>query len=165
MDVELISLDWNIVFTIINLLIFYFLMKKFLFGPIGKIMEQRKEKLEKEAQEAEKIKSDALALKEKYEDALKDAEQEGEKILQASRDKAETEYDEIVKAAQEQEKEIIRHADEVAKEKREKVMREMQQQISDLAIAAATHLVEREASADRDEKIMNDFLTQVGVMK
>ena len=37
----MLRLDWNLVLTIINLLILYLLMKKFLIGPVTAIMEQR----------------------------------------------------------------------------------------------------------------------------
>ena len=38
----MIKIDINLVFTIINLLVLYLLMKKFLFGPIIKVMDVRK---------------------------------------------------------------------------------------------------------------------------
>ena len=38
----MIKIDINLVFTIINLLVLYLLMKKFLFGPIINVMDQRK---------------------------------------------------------------------------------------------------------------------------
>ena len=38
----MIKIDINLVFTIINLIVLYLLMKKFLFGPIIAVMEKRK---------------------------------------------------------------------------------------------------------------------------
>ena len=38
----MIEININLVFTIINLIVLYLLMKKFLFGPILNVMEQRK---------------------------------------------------------------------------------------------------------------------------
>ena len=38
----MIKIDINLVFTIINLIVLYLLMKKFLFGPIIGVMEKRK---------------------------------------------------------------------------------------------------------------------------
>ena len=37
----MLRLDINLVFTIINLLILFLLLKKFLFGPVVSVMEQR----------------------------------------------------------------------------------------------------------------------------
>ena len=38
----MLRLDINLVFTIINLLVLYFLMKKFLFKPVNNIIAQRR---------------------------------------------------------------------------------------------------------------------------
>ncbi len=161
----MLSFDINILFTIINLVIFYFLLKKFLFKPIENILEKRKADLQAQQEGSEKMKEEAAALKAQYEEMIANMEKEGAKILQESRIKAEEEYDEIIKAAQEKEKDIIRHAEEVAKEKKEKAMREIQNQIVDLAISAASHIVVQEGSTVRDETMLNDFLKQYGVMK
>ncbi len=39
---QVIEININLVFTIINLIVLYLLMKKFLFGPILNVMEQEK---------------------------------------------------------------------------------------------------------------------------
>ena len=38
----MLRLDINLVFTVINLLVLYFFMRKFLFGRVNKILEERK---------------------------------------------------------------------------------------------------------------------------
>ena len=60
----MLRLDINLVFTIINLLVLYFLMKKFLFKPVNNIIAQREEAIKKQfddADEAQK-KADDLSL-------------------------------------------------------------------------------------------------------
>ena len=161
----MLSLDINIVFTILNLIIFYLLLKKFLFKPIQNIMEQRKEYLASQQKAAEQMKEDAEAIKKQYQEMIDKVGEEGEKILDDSRIKAEEEYDQIIKAAKDKEENIIRHAEEVAKERKEKAMREAQDQIVDLAISAAKHMVVNEGGTVRDETMLNDFLRQYGVMK
>lgn len=46
----MIKIDINLVFTIINLLVLYLLMKKFLFGPIINVMDQRKAMIDQQLQ-------------------------------------------------------------------------------------------------------------------
>ena len=59
----MLKFDWNILFTLINLVIFYLLMKRFLFKPILKVMNKRKEMINKQFQDADDAKSQALELK------------------------------------------------------------------------------------------------------
>ena len=39
----MLRLDWNILFNIINILILYFLLKRFLFKPVNGILEKRQQ--------------------------------------------------------------------------------------------------------------------------
>ena len=40
---QLLRIDWNVVFTIINLIVLYLGLRKFLIGPVTNVMEQRKQ--------------------------------------------------------------------------------------------------------------------------
>ncbi|MBQ8078050.1 MAG: ATP synthase F0 subunit B, partial [Eubacterium sp.] len=44
----MLKFDWNILFTFVNLIVFYLLMKKFLFGRIKKVMDERKALIQKQ---------------------------------------------------------------------------------------------------------------------
>ena len=48
----MLRLDINLLFTIINLLIWYFLIKKFLFKPVNNIIAKREEAIEGRYKEA-----------------------------------------------------------------------------------------------------------------
>ena len=66
----MLRLDINLVFTIINLLVLYFLMKKFLFKPVNNIIAQREEAIKKQFDEADEAQKKADDLKKQYEDSL-----------------------------------------------------------------------------------------------
>ena len=63
----MLRLDINLLFTIINLLIWYLLIKKFLFKPVNNIIAKREEAIEGRYKEAEQEKLEAGQQKEKYE--------------------------------------------------------------------------------------------------
>lgn len=65
----MIEININLVFTIINLIVLYLLMKKFLFGPILNVMEQRKNMIDQQFASAKDTEEQAYELKGKYEDA------------------------------------------------------------------------------------------------
>lgn len=56
--VNVIGFDfWNILFTIINLVVLYLLMKKFLFKPVMGIMEKRENMIRSNFKEHRKVKA------------------------------------------------------------------------------------------------------------
>lgn len=53
----MLKLDINLVFTVINLLIIYFILSKFLFKPVKNILAKRQEEIDKQYAEAEEAKT------------------------------------------------------------------------------------------------------------
>ena len=63
---QLLRIDWNVLFTIINLIVLYLLLKKFLIGPVTGIMQKRKEMIEGQLADADDKKKQAGELKQQY---------------------------------------------------------------------------------------------------
>ena len=64
----MIKLDMGIVYTIINLIVLYLLLRHFLIGPVTQVMEKRKQIIEDGYKNAQKAQDDALRMKQEYED-------------------------------------------------------------------------------------------------
>ena len=158
----MLSLDWNLVFTVINVCIFYLLARRFLFQPINRIVKEREELLASKSAEAEELVRQADERRRKYDDSLAHIEEEREKLLQESRAKAQEEYDETIRAAHERYAEILKRADEAAKDEKERALKEVQNQIADLAIAAATQIAALHSSKENNDAVLDEFLKEVG---
>lgn len=63
----MLKLDINLLFTVINLVVWYLLIKKFLFKPVNNIISKREEAIADRYQEAEQEKVQAGEQKQKYE--------------------------------------------------------------------------------------------------
>ena len=80
-----ISLNiWTSIFTLCNLLIVFFVMKKFLFKPVKKMIDDRQKEIDDQYADAEKSKTDAAELKSQYEARLAEANAESNRILTES---------------------------------------------------------------------------------
>ena len=150
----MLSLDLNLVWTIINLVVLYLLLRHFLFKPVMGIMEKRRQIIE-DGQDAQ---DDAMKMKQEYEDALKGAKQESAQIIESARSAAKNEYDRIVGEAGDKAGNIIESAKETVRVEREQTMKELQGEIAGLAVASAAKIVGRTA----DEDLYDQFLKEVG---
>jgi len=63
----MLKLDINLLFTVINLVVWYLLIKKFLFKPVNNIISKREEAIADRYREAEQEKVQAGEQKQKYE--------------------------------------------------------------------------------------------------
>ncbi len=154
----MLSLDLNLVWNIINLVVLYLLLSHFLFKPVMGIMEKRRQIIEDGLKNAQAAQDDAAKMKQEYEDALRGAKQESVQILEKARSAAKSEYDRIVGEAGDKAGNIIESAKETVRAEREKTMKELQGEIAGLAVASAAKIVGRTA----DEDLYDQFLKEVG---
>lgn len=158
----MLRLDINLIFTIINLLVLYFLMKKFLFKPVNQIIAQREEEIEKQFKDAEEARRQADVLKQEYESSLENAKADSAKLLHEAKEKARTEYDRIVKSADEEVARRLQKAEETIAEEKEKSLRSMENEIGTLVIHAASKVVGEKVSIENNQKLYDDFIAEMG---
>ena len=143
----------NLVYTIINLIVLFLLLRHFLIKPVSDIMEKRRQMIADGLQGAQ----DAQKMKQEYEDALKGAKLESAAIVEKARSEAKTEYDRIVSEAGSKAGDLLEAAKENVRIEREKTMKDLQTQIAGLAMASAEKIV-----GDKEQNIYDQFLGEVG---
>ena len=122
---QVIKIDINLVFTIINLLVLYLLMKKFLFGPIINVMDQRKAMIDQQFAEAKERQDNAKVLQEQYEGALKSAKEESYQIMEQARKEAKAQADHTVEETTAKVDAMLAKAQEDIRMERENAMRQL----------------------------------------
>ena len=91
-DINVLSLDMNIVWTFVNILILFLFFRVFLFKPVNNILEQRQKLIEDDMEAAKKSKEEAEQLKSEYQKVLEDAENETVEIIKSAKERAQVEY-------------------------------------------------------------------------
>ena len=94
---ELVAIvPWNFVATICNLFIQMYLIKRFLFKPINKVLEQRRAMADSELQEAREAKKSALAMQEEYEQNIARAKDQAGEIIREARRTADSQSEKLL---------------------------------------------------------------------
>jgi F-type H+-transporting ATPase subunit b len=158
----MLRLDINLVFTIINLLIIYFIVAKFLFKPIKNILAKRQEEIDKQYADAKVAQDKADELKAQYEDSMKGIESEKAAAMSEARKKAGAEYDRIVSGAQVEADKLVDNAKKLAKVEQEKSIKQAKEQIADLVIEATERVVASGQGSAADRELYNQFLAKTG---
>ena len=113
---------WTFVFTVANLFLTVFVMKKFLFKPINDMLAKRKALADAEIQDAIKAKEEAQAMKAEYELNMQDAKNKANEILVSAQKTAAIQSEEMLKEASEQVTAMKAKAEnDIAQEKRKAV--------------------------------------------
>lgn len=161
----MLKLDWNIIFNIVNIIILYLLMKKFLFGPITEIMEKRTNLIKASFSEAENKNNEALKIKQEYELALENAEEKAKSIIKGAKQRALEEHDKQIEATKDETSRLIEDANKSIQLERKISMQNIQSEIADIAVNVASKVIQKNVDDSINKQIMDDFLTEVGVGK
>lgn len=152
----------NLVITIINILVLYFLLKKFLYKPVMAIIEKRNEMIQTQLANAKKTEQDAMQLKEQYENSKARAQEESMRIVEASKVRAQEEYSRIVKEADKQAGKIMENARRTVELDREKVVCGMEKEVADLALMAVSKMLGEQKNEAVNQALYGQFLSQAG---
>ena len=87
-----LKLDWGIIWPIVNIVVFYLSLRKFLFGPVSEVMEKRKKMISSDLDDAAQTKAEAEEIKQEYEKNLAQAKDEAGQIVSDARARAKNEY-------------------------------------------------------------------------
>lgn len=139
----MLSLDvWNLFFTVINVLILYLLMKKFLFQPVLAVLEKRKEMIASHMEEARRSQKEAEELKSDYEARLLNAKEEAQTIVHNARNAAEQERESILLKTRKESEQMLEHAKGMIATEQERAQQEAKEEIAKLAVLAARKILE-----------------------
>ena len=158
----MLRIDINLVYIIINILILYFLLKKFLIKPLDNILAQRQAKVDGMLNHASATETEAMQLKEKYENQIAAVQSESDRIVEQAKKDAQVERDKILDQANGQAKDILTKARETVALEREKAMREMETEVAGLALTAAQKILGDRSGAESDQLLYDQFLDKAG---
>ena len=120
----MLRIDINLLFTVINLIIIYVIIRKLLFKPVKKIIAQREAEINKQYEDAKATQDNAAALKVQYEQALSGAQEEKAAVISDARVKAGAEYDRIVTDAKTAADKLMDDARKEAVKEQEKTIKQ-----------------------------------------
>lgn len=160
---SLVSIDTGtIVFTLINTLIIFLIFRIFLFKPVGKILDKRKELAAAEIADAQKAKESAQKAEQEYLESIAGAKEEAAEIIRQANLRAQAREEELITEANRKAAEIRAKAEEAIERDKQCALNEIKDEISDIVIMAATKVVEKEISQADNEKLIEGFLANVG---
>lgn len=161
----MLALNWNIIWTFVNLIVLFLLLKKFLFKPVSEIMEKRRKQIEDSLRYAEDRKTEAEELKNQYERALINAKNDAVEIINSAKEKAGSEYDLILKSADIDAEKLIKDVRQTIEIEKAKSVAEIKSQIAGLALMAAEKVAGKNVDSETNNKIVDDFIAEAGGLK
>ena len=159
----LITLDgWTFLAQICNLMIQLVIFKKLLLNPVKKVIAERKAKADNQIADAEKLRTEAEAMKAEYEQNLQNARTEANQIVAAAQKTAAARSEELLGEARAQAAALKQKAEADIAQERKKAVNEVKDEIGGIAMEIASKVVEREIREKDHKDLIDEFIKNVG---
>ena len=152
----------TLAFTVLNILILYFILKKLLFKPVTNYMDGRTNKIKEALDMASEAKEKVEKLEEESKKRLKETKEEGVLILDSYQKKAETEYNKIIEKAKQDADILIKNTRSELEAEKAEVLRTIKDEIADLVIEASEKVLNKNIDEKTNKALIADFLAEKG---
>ncbi len=153
---------WTALFTLLNTVTIYLVGKKFLLGPIMKVVKNRQKEIDDLYADANSAKESSLAMEAEYKEKLSSATETGDAIIKDAVARGQAREAEILLDAKAQAAALQEKASaDIALEKK-KALNDAKDEISDIALAIAAKVVGRELNAANQAALVDQFIDELG---
>ncbi len=163
---RMFGIDWQLLsdstLTIIAVFALFAIMSYFLFNPARKMLNDRKEKIKGELEDAKANMEEAHNLRSEYEGKLKAIDKEAESILSEARKKGLVNENQIIAQAKEEAARILERARVEAQLEKQKMSDDVKKEIISVASAMAGKVVSASIDVSVQNQLIDETLKEMG---
>ena len=157
-----ISIDFTVVAMILSFLLLVWLISKYAWKPLMKMMEDRRNFIETSLANAEKERQQAELIRQEYKEEMLKARQEAQEVISRATKVAEDQAAEIQAQARHEAEKLKTDALAQIAQERDKAVAEVKAQVADLSIAVAEKIIRQKLDVKGQEQLINEFVQEVG---
>lgn len=150
----------NFICMIINILILYFLAKKFLFGRVDEIIKKRQEEIDTIYSTADRVTKEAQDSRREYQMQLAEFEKERSEKMDEAIKEAEARKTAIVERSNAEAEEILTEARSEASRIRSMAEIDRDKQVEELVFDVASRLAGQAITEEANSELYDKFLSQ-----
>ncbi len=157
----MLQISWSgLLWTVINLLVFYLLLKKFLWQPVTDKIESRQKEIRQNLAIAEEQKMQTAKVKADYDARLAQAEEESQGLLRQAENRGRREYQAILASAQAAAEALAGETRRQLEADRTAMLAEVRKEVAGLAMLAASQVAGRQLGGSDDRALLEEFLAK-----
>ena len=158
----MINIDHELIFMLINVLVLYLLMRRYLFKPMGNFLENRRQEIKTNLETAEEKKKEAEELRASYEEKLENATEEAQQIIKEARIRGDELKTQAKQEAKEEADHMINKAKEEIQMERNKAIASLKDEVANMTVSVASKIVEEDLDDEKHRELVKKYLTEVG---
>lgn len=151
---KLIQFDATFFAQILNFLILLFILAKFAYKPLMKVLDERRARVANDLETAEKTRVEVEALKEQYSKQLAEARTEATAIIDKANKAGQKVHDDYVAQAQAEKDQMMAAAKQNIANEKDQAMTDVRAQVIALATEIAGKVVDQKLNSAADQELV-----------
>ncbi len=152
----------DILATFVIFILLMLLLKKFAWGPLMGVMQQREDLIKSEIEVAENSRLESHKLLEEQRSLLKDARTQAQEIVENAKKQGEVSREEIITTARAESGRMKEAAVQEIANERDKAISAVREEVVALSLLAATKVLEKEISEEDNRQLINETIAKAG---
>lgn len=153
---------WTALLTLANTIALFLVLKKFLFKPVMKMIQDRQHEIDTMYDEADQAKQNALSIQAEYEQKLSVATETSEKMVKEAVARGKNREEEIIRQARADAAAIMDKASADIAQEKKKALNDAKDEISGIAMSIAEKVVGRQLNDADQSKLVDQFINELG---
>jgi F-type H+-transporting ATPase subunit b len=149
--------------TAITFILLIFVLGKYAFGPIVKMLDEREHTIRGAIDEAKRERAEAEKLLAQQKDALLKAQREAAEIAKRNAQEMEVYRDQLTSLAKKESETLVANARKQIGEEKTKAVAELRAEVADLAVAAAARIVKSSLDEKTQRQLVEDYIKDLPV--
>ncbi|EKD23625.1 MAG: ATP synthase F0 B subunit [uncultured bacterium] len=159
--IKTFHIDWKLIIAqLINFAIVLFVLKRYAYGPVLKMMTERSDKIEKGIKDAEHAHKRLAEITEKEKEVLVEAKKQAGEIIAHAEAAAIKNKEIIVAESKKQAEKILADATKKMEMEKNQMMQEIRTQVTDLVVAATGKVIDEKMDSEKDRAIINKAINE-----
>lgn len=148
------------IWTLVMFAITLFILKRYVFGPVGQAIEKRRAKIAESIEEAERSRDEATAMLDDYKARLVDARKEADALREQGRKEGEQQRAELISQAQGQRERVLADADDLIQAQARTAASGLRDDVVDLALLAAERVSRRSLDEAEHRRLIEEAIAE-----
>ena len=142
--------------------VLFFFVWKWVLPRLGRILEERRQKIQGSLEEAEKARREADQLLAQYQQRLRDAGSEAGRIIEEARKTAEQMRKDLLAKAEDESRQIVARAQEDARGERDRAVQALRRELAEASVELAGRVVGETLDKERHVRLVERYIDDLG---
>ena len=155
-----IGFNWQMALAnLVNFLIIFWLLKRFAFEPLKKILKERADKIDKGLEDAKKTETEFTMAKQKSSEYLAEARATAQEIVTKAHDQSKKMLVKAKADTESQTQALVQEARELIAKEKQQMTADLEAKTVDIALLVAEKILREKIDSDRDKVLIEKMLS------